>query len=277
MVAAVARPAGFGLDWGMTSSEDLPSLASLIDLSGRCAVVTGAAMGIGLGIARRLHEAGASVVVADVDEAAASEAAAEMNRQRPDSAAAVGCDVSSAEDVAAVFAAADERFGGASIVVNNAGIFPMAPLADLDEQLFRHVIDVNLVGLFLCTRAAADAMLGAGGGTIVNVTSIDALHPSMVGLAHYDASKHGAWGFTKNIALELAPHGIRVNAVAPGGVLTPGVGDVSANLDAFEAAIPMGRMGVPDDIACAVLFLVSDLASYVTGSQLVVDGGRLLA
>ena len=259
----------------MASSDEFPSLASLIDLSGKCAVVTGAAMGIGLGIARRLHEAGAAVVIADLDETDASSAAAELKGRRPDSAAAIRADVSAAADVQATFALAEDRFGGADIVVNNAGIFPMAVLDDLDEALFRRVINVNLVGLYLCTRAAAAAMTGRG-GCIINVTSIDALHPSMAGLAHYDASKHGAWGFTKNVALELAARGIRVNAVAPGGVETPGVGDISANLEAFEAMIPMGRMGQPDDIARAVLFLASDLASYVTGAQLVVDGGRLL-
>jgi 2-deoxy-D-gluconate 3-dehydrogenase len=116
-----------------------------------------------------------------------------------------------------------------------------------------------------------------GGGRIINVTSIDALHPSMVGLAAYDASKHGAWGFTKNAALELAPHGIRVNAIAPGGIKTPGVGDVDeAKMAAFTQMIPMGRMGEADEIALAALFLASDMSSYMTGSQIVVDGGRLL-
>jgi 2-deoxy-D-gluconate 3-dehydrogenase len=119
------------------------------------------------------------------------------------------------------------------------------------------------------------------GGAIVNVTSIDALHPSMVGLAHYDASKHGVWGFTKNAALEMAPHGIRVNALAPGGVLTEGVQEMGAGtaeaIEAFSAAIPMGRMGDPDEIARAVLFLALPLSQYMTGSQVVVDGGRLLA
>jgi 2-deoxy-D-gluconate 3-dehydrogenase len=175
--------------------------------------------------------------------------------------------------------AAVESFGGIDILVNNAGIYPMVPLADLDAATFRHVLDVNLTGLFLCTKHASARMIEQGrGGRIVNVTSIDALHPSMVGLSHYDASKHGAWGFTKNVALDLAPHGIWVNAVAPGGIMTPGTGEMDEeNMRAFEAMIPMGRLGEPDDIARAVLFLASELASYMTGSQIVVDGGRLLA
>jgi 2-deoxy-D-gluconate 3-dehydrogenase len=147
---------------------------------------------------------------------------------------------------------------------------------------FDRVVSVNLRGVFLCTREAALAMVEQGrGGAIVNVTSVDALHPSMVGLAHYDASKHGVWGFTKNVALELSPHGIRVNAVAPGGVLTEGVkemgGDTAQAVEAFASRIPMHHMGDPDDIARAVLFLASPLSSYMTGAQIVVDGGVLLS
>ena len=128
------------------------------------------------------------------------------------------------------------------------------------------------------------------GGKIINITSIDAIHPSMVGLAHYDASKHGVWGFTKNVALELAPHGITVNAIAPGGVATPGVAKMQSGAaqpadataakaasDAFMATIPMHRMGEPDDIGKVALFLASDMSSYMTGSQVIVDGGALIA
>ena len=123
--------------------------------------------------------------------------------------------------------AAVETFGGVDILVNNAGIFPTLPLSDLDLKTFKRVLDVNLTGLFLCTKAGSARMIAQGkGGRIINITSIDALHPSMFGLAHYDASKHGAWGFTKNVALELAPHGIWVNAIAPGGIETPGVGGI---------------------------------------------------
>jgi len=261
------------------ASPPTTPLTELIDLGGRTAIVTGGAMGIGLGICRRLHEAGANVVVADLDEAAAEQAAEDLRSQRPESARAVRCDVSDAGDVERLVGTAVEAFGGLEIFVSNAGIYPMAPLSELDPETFRRVIDVNLTGLYLCTRAAAARMIEQGhGGRIVNVTSIDALHPSMVGLAHYDASKHGAWGFTKNVALELAPHDIAVNAIAPGGIRTPGTGDIEGSqLEAFEAMIPMARMGDPDDIGRTALFLSSDLASYITGEQIVVDGGRLLA
>jgi 2-deoxy-D-gluconate 3-dehydrogenase len=255
------------------------ALGDLIDLSASTAIVTGGAMGIGLGIARRLHEAGSSIVLSDLDLAAAAQASDALNAARPDSALAVKADVSDPESVQGMLSATVERFGGVDILVNNAGIFPMLPLRDVDVATFKRVLDVNLTGLFLCTKVVAAQMVAQGeGGRIVNITSIDAVHPSMVGLAHYDASKHGAWGFTKNVALELAPHGIRVNAIAPGGIRTPGVGEMSHELLAgFEAMIPMGRMGEPDDIGRVAVFLASDLSSYMTGAQIVVDGGRLLA
>jgi 2-dehydro-3-deoxy-D-gluconate 5-dehydrogenase len=263
----------------LAGATEATPLHELLDLTGRTAVVTGAAGGIGLGIARRLHEAGAGVALADLDAAGVDAAARSLDGERPGSALAVEADVGDGAQVEALMAATADHFGAIDLLVNNAGIFPNVLLTELDEATFRRVIDVNLVGLYLCTRAAAMRMIDQGrGGRIINITSIDALHPSMPGLAHYDASKHGAWGFTKTAALELAPHRIWVNAVAPGGVLTPGVGEVDQEaLAQFAATIPMRRMGTPDDIARAVLFLASDLASYVTGSQIVADGGRLLA
>ncbi len=255
-----------------------PSLSKLIDLTGRSAIVTGGAMGIGQAIVERLHEAGASVVIADVDLAKAEELAAALNAARPAGAVAARADVSDEDDVAAMVAAAIDGFGGVDILVNNAGIYPSMPFVEMDAATFRRVIEVNLIGLFLCTKAAADRMIAQGrGGRILNITSIDALHPSMIGLSHYDASKHGAWGFTKNVALELARYGIWVNALAPGGITTPGVSGMPQELiTAFESVIPMHRMGFPDEIARAALFMASDLASYMTGSQIVVDGGKLL-
>jgi 2-deoxy-D-gluconate 3-dehydrogenase len=255
-----------------------PSLSKLIDVTGRSAIVTGGAMGIGRAIAERLHEAGASVVIADLDLGMAEDVASALNAARPAGAVAVRTDVSNEDDVAAMVAAAVDRFGGIDILVNNAGIYPSVPFVKMDAATFRRVIEVNLIGLFLCTKAAADRMIAQGrGGRIVNITSIDALHPSMIGLSHYDASKHGAWGFTKNVALELARYGIWVNALAPGGITTPGVSGMPQELiAAFESVIPMHRMGDADEIARTALFMASDLASYMTGSQIVVDGGKLL-
>ena len=263
-----------------TAGPETTPLQELIDLTGLTAIVTGGGAGIGLGIARRLHEAGANVVVADVQPETAEAAARQLLAQRAGGALAVTADVSDAGDAQRLVERTVERFGRVDVLVNNAGIYPQTPFVDMPAETFRRVIDVNLTGVFLVTQAAVARMIEQGeGGRVINVTSIDALHPSMVGLAHYDASKHGVWGFTKNIALELAPHGITVNAVAPGGILTPGAG-AGAMPDetrrAFEALIPMQRMGDPDDIARTTLFLASGLASYMTGTQIVVDGGRLL-
>ncbi len=263
------------------------SVLDLLSLQGKVAVVTGGAMGIGAAIASRLAEAGASVLIADVDGDAASQRATELQGLGVD-AEAIAADVSSEDDVIAVCNEARSRLGGLDILVNNAGIFPVAPIQTMSLEDFTRVLAVNLHGAFLCTKHASAAMIEQGrGGRIINITSIDALHPSMVGLAHYDASKHGMWGFTKTAALELAPEGIWVNAIAPGGVATPGVAAMQASdsdegpdpadsLERFLAGIPMGRMGEPDDIARVALFLASDLASYMTGAQIVVDGGALL-
>ncbi len=255
-----------------------------MDLSGKTAIVTGGAMGIGLGISYRLAEAGANVVIADIDEKAANDAADSL-KKNGFKALAVKTDVSNEESVKSVVASSIKEYGSVDILVNNAGIYPTIPVMQLKSADFDRIIAVNLKSAFLCTQAAASEMIKRGkGGKIINITSIDALHPSSIGLATYDASKHGLWGFTKNLALELASSNIQVNAVAPGGIATPGTGagkpvssDIEAILKKFMEKIPMKRMGEPDDIGKAVLFLASDLSSYMTGSQIVVDGGVLLA
>ena len=270
-----------------------PTVASrpvpeLLDLRGRSVVVTGGAMGIGFGIAARLAEAGAAVTIVDVNGAAAGAAAARL-RALDRRVQAVAADVRSAEDVRRAVETAVAEFGSVDILVNNAGIFPFQPVQQMSEADWDRVIDVNLKGAFLCAQAAARQMRAQGhGGVILNVASIDALHPSSVGLAHYDASKGGMLMFTKNLALELAPLGIRVLAVAPGGVTTEGTQAQTAQLRSsgidleqmtrqFLARIPLARMGEPDDIARVALFLVSDAAAYMTGTLVVVDGGALLA
>ena len=250
-----------------------------MNLGGKTAIVTGGAMGIGLGIASRLAEAGASVLIADLDEKE-GEKSADGKRVK-----FLKTDVSQEDDVKKMIETAVKEFGGLDIIVNNAGIYPKKPVSQMTKEDFDKVMSVNLRSVFLCTREASNQMISQGkGGKIINITSIDALHPSMIGLAHYDASKHGVWGFTKNSALELAEHKIWVNAIAPGGIATPGVAKMSpagANmekfLETFLAKIPMRRMGEPDDIGKVALFLASDLASYITGSQIVVDGGVLLS
>jgi len=263
-----------------TRAMEQKTISECMDLSGKSAIVTGGAMGIGLAIAERLAEAGAKVLIADKDATTAAAAAAKIPKS-----VAFAVDVSDEAQVSAMVAKAVSEFGGVDILVNNAGIYPQKPALQETKEDFEKIIDVNLVGAFLCARAVAKQMIAQGrGGRIINITSIDALHPSSVGLAFYDASKHGLWGFTKNLALELAPHNIWVNAIAPGGVATPGTNfgkaaspDAQEFIDSFLARIPMHRFADADEIGKVALFLASDFSSYMTGSQVIVDGGALLA
>lgn len=267
---------------------NIKPVQALLDLSGKTAIVTGA-VGIGFGISYRLCEAGANVIIASRNKEEA-EASSNSLSEKGWKAKAVQADVSVEEDVKRMVWETVGTFGGVDILVNNAGIYPSTPVMQMQLLDFEKVLDVNLKGVFLCTKYAAAKMIEQGrGGKIINITSIDALHPSSVGLAHYDASKHGVWGFTKNVALELSPHKIWVNAIAPGGILTPGVSklqqampafkgiDMSKLMGSFLAKIPMQRLGEADEIGKVALFLASDMSSYMTGSQIVVDGGALLS
>lgn len=261
----------------------------LLNLSGKTAIVTGGAWGIGFGIAYRLAEAGAKVVIADINHAEATKAVAELNNQGW-AAKAIQVDVSSEEEVKAMVEETVNALGTLDVLVNNAGIYPATLFSQMTLADLEKVLAVNLKGVFLCCKYASAQMINQGrGGKIINITSIDALHPSSVGLAHYDASKHGVWGLTKNIALELAPYQISVNAIAPGGINTPGViqaqkttssssgTDMPKLLETFLATIPMHRLGEADEIGKVALFLASDMSSYMTGAQIVVDGGALLS
>ena len=264
-------------------------VSKLLDLNGKTAIVTGGALGIGHGITYRLAEAGANVVIANrtYDEAVkvVTELCANGWHVK-----AVKTDVSVEGDVQNMVTETVKEFGSIDILVNNAGIYPSIPVHLMTLADFDRVLSVNLKGVFLTVKYVSEQMIKQNtGGKIINITSIDALHPSSVGLAHYDASKHGVWGFTKNIALELAPHKIWVNAIAPGGILTDGTKklqstapmpqgvDMQKMMESFLGKIPMHRMGEPDDIGKAVLFLASEMSSYMTGSQIVVDGGVLLS
>lgn len=267
------------LEISYTEAMEQKTISELMNLSGKVAIVTGGAMGIGFAIASRLAEAGAKVLIADKDSAAAA-AASEINNS-----IACATDVSDEAQVKAMVAKAVSEFGGVDILVNNAGIYPQKPVLEATKEDFEKVMRVNLLGAFFAAKAVAKQMIAQGrGGKIINITSIDAIHPSSVGLAFYDASKHGLWGFTKNLALELAPHKIWVNAIAPGGIATPGTGmgkpidpTLAKIMDAFIAKIPMHRIADADEIGKVALFLASDMSSYMTGSQIVVDGGALLA
>jgi 2-deoxy-D-gluconate 3-dehydrogenase len=172
------------------------------------------------------------------------------------------------------------------ILVNNAGIYPRVPLVEMTEKDFQRVISVNLTGTFLCSREVSRRMVEQGrGGCIINIASIDALHPAHDGMVAYDASKGGVLTMTKSMARELGRHDIRVNAIAPGGIVTEGVRSIfsgpasnqgKAQLKSFMSRMVIGRMGEADEIGRVALFLASDLASYITGTLIVADGGYLI-
>lgn len=262
------------------------SIPDLFDLSQRVALVTGAAMGIGARIAERLAQAGARVAVVDIDVDGARRTADQI-RASGGVAQAFPCDVARVDQIRTMVQAVADELGRVDVLVNNAGVFPFAPALELTEASWDRVVDINLKGAFFIAQCAAQQMLRHGdGGSIVNIASIDGLHPTGH-LVHYDASKGGLIMMTRSLALELGGRRIRVNAVAPGAIQTPGAdaamgamagGAGTAQLKSqFTSRIPLGRMGDPDDIAKAVLFLASRAADYITGSTLVVDGGYLLS
>ena len=249
-------------------------------LAGRVALVTGAGSGIGQAAAVALARAGAAVVAADLDLAGAQGTAA-LITGADGTAAACRCDVTSEADVDAAVAFAAEQFGGLDIAHNNAGIgAPPALLADVRDDDFDRVIAVDLTGVFLCMKAEITWMLEHGGGVIVNTSSGAGLigYPTA---GPYVAAKHGVIGLTKTAALEYVRHNIRVNAVCPGTIETPFIGDLVGGDDRARAALlrtqPGGAFGTPDDIANAVVWLASDAASFVTGAALTVDGGAVEA
>jgi 2-deoxy-D-gluconate 3-dehydrogenase len=267
----------------------IQNIAEIFDLTGKVAIVTGGAMGIGEAIASRLAEAGANVIIADIDLKAARQTAAKIEAGGG-KARAIHANVANPADAANMVQATIEAFGGVDIIVNNAGVFPSAAAVELREGIWDKVIDTNLKGVFFCSQAAAREMIKAKhGGKIINITSTGAKHPMVVDQAHYNASKGGILSLTISLAREFAPHDILVNAVAPGAVMTAGgLANYAADLEARgelvdEQAkrvldrIPLRRIGEPDDIAKVVLFVASRAADYMTGSLIVVDGGFLVS
>lgn len=258
------------------------SISELVSLRGRSAVVTGGAQGLGRAIANRLAQAGAAVAIADVDEALAMHAAADLGWTSPAKVVAAPLDVSDAASVASATAQIISDLGGIDIWVNNAGIFPRTPLLEMDDETWDKVLAVNLNGVKNGCRAASRAMIEAqSGGVIINVISTAGLRGTGPHLGAYVASKHGVTGLTKQLALELAPHRIRVLGIAPSVIVTEGVRTSrekteKAGGQQFQFSCPLGRLGVPDDIGRVALFCASDLSIYMTGTVLPVDAGQLI-
>ncbi len=244
-------------------------------LSGKVALVTGAARGSGLAIARRLAQAGAAVLLADLDEGEVEQAARALAAAGLE-ARGQPVDVSSPEQVRAVVARALGEWGRVDILVNNAGICPITPLDAIGLEEWNRVLAVNLTGAFLCSQAVVPAMRAQGRGKIIKIASSAGQMGGLAVGAHYSASKAGLLGLTKSLARILAP-AIQVNAVAPGTTetnMTRRWG--SRTLERLLAQVPAGRLGRPDDVAGAVLFLASEDADYITGQTLSVNGGLLM-
>ncbi len=247
-------------------------------LSGKVALVTGAGQGIGLACARAMAREGAKVVLAERDHSRGLEAAGTLSAEGL-SATFVGCDVSRRKEVDAAVAAAVKAYGRLDILVANAGIVHAAEFLDLEEEDFDRVLAVNLKGAFLAGQAAARQMVAqGGGGAIVNMSSVNAVMaiPNQVA---YVVSKGALNQLTKVMAVSLAPHGIRVNGIGPGTILTELARKaVLGNREAERKILsrtPLGRMGQPEEIASVAVFLASDDASYLTGQTIYPDGGRL--
>jgi NAD(P)-dependent dehydrogenase (short-subunit alcohol dehydrogenase family) len=251
---------------------------SRIDLSGKTAIVTGGGSGIGGGIARMYGVLGANVVIADVEIETAREVAAKMEAAGH-AVLAVEVDVQDAGQVEAMVQATVEHFRGIDLLVNSAGVGTLSSIVDMLEEEWDWVLGVNLKGTFLCTRAVARWWLeNDRKGKIINLSSINEAVP-LAGEAHYCASKGGVMMFTRAVALELAPYGIRVNAIAPGMIETPMTEELSVVPELHAAhmkQVPLGRFGQPGDVARVAAFLASPWSGWITGASLPVDGGMHL-
>lgn len=258
------------------------SIEELISLRGRTAVVTGAAQGLGRAIANRLAEAGAQVLIGDLKIEQASRAARELGQRHGVRVEATALDVTDSASILATADLAVREFGGIDIWVNNAGLYPNVGLFDMADELWDSVMAVNLRGVFRGSREAAQRMKDAGrGGVIINIVSTAGFKGVAPGVSAYVASKFGVRGMVKQMAIELAPHAIRVLGVAPTFCETEGNRaalevlpervrtEIAATLTSM-----LGRVGVADDIARAVLFCASDMSLFMTGSTLLVDAGE---
>jgi 3-oxoacyl-[acyl-carrier protein] reductase len=247
----------------------------MIDLHGRCAIVTGGGRGIGRSICLRLAELGADVAAVDLLEAEAL-GTAEQVRALGRNSVAIVCDVSSAEDVESMFGGVVESLGGAHILVNNAGITRDGLIVRMSDKDWESVVAVNLTGTFNCCRVASKHFMKQRYGRIVSVSSVVGIMGN-AGQVNYSASKAGIIGLTKSLAKELASRGVTANAIAPGFIETEMTGAISEKArTALLSMIPLGRPGSVQDVANLVAFLVSDSADYITGQVINIDGGMAM-
>ncbi|MEP6873061.1 MAG: L-iditol 2-dehydrogenase [Burkholderiales bacterium] len=257
-------------------------------LSGQHALITGAGGGIGLAVTIAYLREGARCTVVDLRDAPAAELVA-LLKSHPDNLHYIAADVASNTSIAAMVAAARQRFGTITVLFNNAAVFDLAPLLEADERSYQRIFDVNVKGLFFTMQAVLSQMVTDGAkGTVINLASQAGRRGEAL-VAHYCASKAAVISYTQSAALAMAPHGIRVNGISPGVVDTPMWAHVDALFAKAEGlqpgekkkavglAVPLGRMGVPEDIAGAAVFLASPAAAYITAQTLNVDGGNVMS
>jgi NAD(P)-dependent dehydrogenase (short-subunit alcohol dehydrogenase family) len=256
---------------------DSPPVNALLDLSGRVAVVTGAGRGIGGVIARRLAEAGAAVVVHYRTSRTEAEDLVTRIERDGGRARAARAGLRDMDEAGALMAATVDAFGGLHILVNNVGTYPAASLEEMSLDEWRSVYESNVEATFLCTRAVVGHMRRSGAGSIVNIASIAGAAPAPA-QTHYSSAKAAVIGFTRASAQELGPDGIRVNAVSPGLITRERISEEwPEGVARWTSRAPLQRLGTPEDVADACLFLASPAARWITGHNLVVDGGMLVA
>lgn len=246
-------------------------------LNGKIAIVTGGTRGIGYGIVRHYLAEGAKVALCGSSEKTATAAVEKIKAELPDAdVMGIWPKLTDETEVRAAFGKVAERYGQIDILANNAGISQSTPLADYTETEIDNILDLNIKAVIVCCKVAAELMKPNGGGAIINTSSVVSLYGQASGCG-YPASKFAVNGITKSLSRELAPHGIRVNAVAPGIIATDMVANLpEAMIKPLVARIPLGRMGTPDDIAEAFVFLAGNSAAYITGTVLSVDGGVMI-
>lgn len=251
----------------------IPSVNSLLDFSGKVAVITGSGYGMGQGIASRLSEAGASIVVHFYNHYINAEKFASQIRNTGGKAVALQADLTKRVDVTSLFNQAKSHFGKVDILINNVGIYPVSHTLETSEEEWDAVLDTNLKTIYFCTQEAGKIMKNQGGGVIINISSIESVFPTNMH-THYCASKAGVNQYTKSTARELAPYGIRVNAVSPGLIWKEGIEKSWPDgITRWLDSVPLKRLGYSTDIADACLFLASPAARWITGINLIVDGG----